>query len=418
MNKLTLIAFSLPFLYSCSDSLPELPELPELKMPDLSIITDKLPDMPSMPDLSLPTPYKNDIFQGSVLDRYSVNQLQIGMSKSQVTELIGSPSIIDLFHNTQWDYINFSTLHQKEDIRYRLTLIFDGEILTEIDSTGLDKLPPLTIAEKALEDQRLAVTNAEGIAEAKRQDELRLAQQVQVAKELAEKQRKAEQKAKAEADEKAVAETKRQDELRLAQQVQVAKEQAEADEKAVAEAKRQDELRLVQKDKDVKKEPELLRYKIIRGDSLSRIARRYRTTVKIIKALNGLNSDFIRADDYLLVPRNHEEAEKVAKEQAEADRVAKEKAAQIAKDDEAKRIAKEKAAQIAKDDEAKRIAEEKAAQIAKDDEAKRIAEEKAAQIAKDDEAKRITEEALIAAQKEEEVRIAEENNKPWYQFWK
>jgi LysM repeat protein len=290
------------------------------------------------------------------------------MSKSQVTELIGSPSIIDLFHNTQWDYINFSTLHQKEDIRYRLTLIFDGEILTEIDSTGLDKLPPLTIAEKALEDQRLAVTNAEGIAEAKRQDELRLAQQAQVAKEQAEKQRIAEQKAK-----------------------------AEADEKAVAEAKQQDELRLAQKDKDVKKEPELLRYKIFRGDSLSRIARRYRTTVKIIKALNGLNSDFIRAGDYLLVPRNHEEAEKVAKEQAEADRVAKEKA-------EADRVAKEKA-------EADRVAEEQA-------EADRVAEEKAAQIAKDDEAKRIAEEALIAAQMEEEMRIAEENNKPWYQFWK
>ena len=115
MNKLTLIVLSLPFLSACSPSIPELPELPSL--PDISDI---------IPDTSLLTLYKADINQGSVLERFKINQLKVGMSKAQVQDLIGSPSIIDPFHNNQWDYINHSTMHQTDDIRYRLVLKFNG----------------------------------------------------------------------------------------------------------------------------------------------------------------------------------------------------------------------------------------------------------------------------------------------------
>ena len=120
--------------------MPEMPEMPEFS---------KL-----VPDLSLPTLYKDDINQGAVLERFKVNQLKVGMSKTQVQELIGSPSVVDPFHNNEWLYINHSILHEKEDIKYQLVLIFDGNTLSKIDTSGLTSLPEMTEDEKQLEAKK------------------------------------------------------------------------------------------------------------------------------------------------------------------------------------------------------------------------------------------------------------------------
>lgn len=117
-----------------------------------------MPEMPEfsklVPDLSLPTLYKDDINQGAVLERFKVNQLKVGMSKTQVQELIGSPSVVDPFHNNEWLYINHSILHEKEDIKYQLVLIFDGNTLSKIDTSGLTSLPEMTEDEKQLEAKK------------------------------------------------------------------------------------------------------------------------------------------------------------------------------------------------------------------------------------------------------------------------
>ena len=75
-----------------------------------------------------------------ILDIKEVNQLQLGMSKQSVMNLIGSPSIVDPFHQYQWDYINHSTIDGEIEIRYRLRLIFSGNLLSEIDKSGLEEL--------------------------------------------------------------------------------------------------------------------------------------------------------------------------------------------------------------------------------------------------------------------------------------
>ena len=78
--------------------------------------------------------------QGSVLDIEAVEKLQLGMSKSAVMNLIGSPSINDPFHQYQWDYIHHSTLNGKQVIHYRLRLVFDEDVLAEIDKSELGGL--------------------------------------------------------------------------------------------------------------------------------------------------------------------------------------------------------------------------------------------------------------------------------------
>jgi len=143
MKRLTFILLASLVLTGCSNSLPKASE--PLKMPKFS-----MPELPKMPKLSLPSwakpklpsieVYKPTIMQGSVLDMNKVNQLQLGMSKEMVMNLIGSPSIIDPFHQYQWDYINHSSIEGEIKIQYRLRLIFEGNILSEIDKSGLENL--------------------------------------------------------------------------------------------------------------------------------------------------------------------------------------------------------------------------------------------------------------------------------------
>jgi len=73
------------------------------------------------------------------LDIKKVNQLHLGMSKQTVMNLIGSPNIIDPFYPSQWDYINYSTIDgaSTNKIKYHLRLIFSGNLLSEIDKSGL-----------------------------------------------------------------------------------------------------------------------------------------------------------------------------------------------------------------------------------------------------------------------------------------
>ena len=143
MKRLTFILLGCLILTGCTNSLPKAPELP--KLPKFT-----MPDLPKMPKLSLPSwakpkmpsidLYKPTILQGVILDIKEVNQLQLGMSKQSVMNLIGSPSIIDPFHQYQWDYINHSTIDGEIEIRYRLRLIFSGNLLSEIDKSGLEEL--------------------------------------------------------------------------------------------------------------------------------------------------------------------------------------------------------------------------------------------------------------------------------------
>ena len=132
MKRLTFIMLAFMVLSGCSNSLPKMPEMP--KLPKFS--------MPSWTKVSLPSIdiYKPTILQGSILDINDVNQLELGMSKSAVMELIGTPSISDPFHKYQWDYINHSTINGEQEIHYRLKLVFSGDVLSEIDKSGLDGL--------------------------------------------------------------------------------------------------------------------------------------------------------------------------------------------------------------------------------------------------------------------------------------
>jgi outer membrane protein assembly factor BamE len=55
-------------------------------------------------DAKIPGVYRIDVQQGNVVTQEDINKLQPGMTKRQVRFLLGTPLIVDVFHQNRWDY--------------------------------------------------------------------------------------------------------------------------------------------------------------------------------------------------------------------------------------------------------------------------------------------------------------------------
>ena len=74
--------------------------------------------------------YRQPIYQGNLLDKASVDQLQAGMDKRQVMTLLGSPSVADPFHHDRWDYVATQRTGRTGKIEMKtLTVFFENEQL-------------------------------------------------------------------------------------------------------------------------------------------------------------------------------------------------------------------------------------------------------------------------------------------------
>ncbi|QCB47984.1 outer membrane protein assembly factor BamE [Hydrogenophaga sp. PAMC20947] len=100
---------------------------------------DKLPSVPSVG--SFITPYKIDIVQGNVVTREQAQALRPGMTRAQISDLLGTPLLTSVFHGNRWDYV-FSFRRQGEALQQRkLTVFFKDEVLDRFDA---DELPSET----------------------------------------------------------------------------------------------------------------------------------------------------------------------------------------------------------------------------------------------------------------------------------
>ena len=74
--------------------------------------------------------YKQPIYQGNLIEKTAVDQLQVGQSKQQVQSLLGSPSIADPFHANRWDYTASNRTNRRGTTEIKnLTLVFNGDTL-------------------------------------------------------------------------------------------------------------------------------------------------------------------------------------------------------------------------------------------------------------------------------------------------
>jgi len=85
-------------------------------------------------------PYRIDIQQGNVISQKQVSQLKKGMSKREVRYLLGTPLILDPFHEERWDYY-YSNLGSRESEAQtrRITVVFAEDKLDRIEGDVVAK---------------------------------------------------------------------------------------------------------------------------------------------------------------------------------------------------------------------------------------------------------------------------------------
>lgn len=83
--------------------------------------------------------YRMNIQQGNYLEGKTVSQLQVGMTRTQVRYLLGTPMVPDLFDKNRWDYVYYfrgGRLHRPE--QRHLVVVFKED---KVSSFLRDNVP-------------------------------------------------------------------------------------------------------------------------------------------------------------------------------------------------------------------------------------------------------------------------------------
>ncbi len=77
--------------------------------------------------------YRPTISQGNLIKAENLEQVEIGMTRSQVRFLLGTPMIDDPFHRDRWDYVYYLKVGRKATTAKRWTsIVFDDDRVSEI----------------------------------------------------------------------------------------------------------------------------------------------------------------------------------------------------------------------------------------------------------------------------------------------
>jgi outer membrane protein assembly factor BamE len=95
-------------------------------------------------------PYRADVVQGNFVAKEMADQVQPGMTREQVRDLLGNPLLQDLFHADRWDYVFSLRQGYQAPLVRRFAVFFDAD--GKVLRTQGDPLPP--------EDQFVAQINA------------------------------------------------------------------------------------------------------------------------------------------------------------------------------------------------------------------------------------------------------------------
>ena len=78
--------------------------------------------------------YRIDIQQGNLLDEDDINQVDLGMTRSQVQFVLGTPMISDSFHRDRWDYAYYYRRGRSPDADRRWVVVyFENDRVQRID---------------------------------------------------------------------------------------------------------------------------------------------------------------------------------------------------------------------------------------------------------------------------------------------
>jgi outer membrane protein assembly factor BamE len=83
-------------------------------------------------------PYVPDVVQGNFISSEQYAKLEVGMSREQVRQILGTPLLASYFHANRWDYVfEFKRLGEKISKERRVTVFFEGDKVTKFNGDAL-----------------------------------------------------------------------------------------------------------------------------------------------------------------------------------------------------------------------------------------------------------------------------------------
>ncbi|WP_164853603.1 outer membrane protein assembly factor BamE, partial [Paraburkholderia kirstenboschensis] len=74
------------------------------------------------------TPYRITVVQGNFVSKEAAAQMQVGLSRAQVRQLLGTPLLADMFHADRWDYVFYFKRGSTNVVQQRdFVVIFAGD---------------------------------------------------------------------------------------------------------------------------------------------------------------------------------------------------------------------------------------------------------------------------------------------------
>ena len=78
--------------------------------------------------------YRIDIQQGNLLRDSDLDRVQVGMTRSQVQFLLGTPMVADSFHRDRWDYAYYFRHGRSREVQHRWVIVyFENERVAKIE---------------------------------------------------------------------------------------------------------------------------------------------------------------------------------------------------------------------------------------------------------------------------------------------
>ena len=109
----------------------------------------ELPDLPPLPDLpGIPGVYRIDIQQGNVVEQQMLDRLEIGMERSKVRFIMGTPLLADPFNQERWDYVYRLRGGSGEEVSQRVSLYFADDRLARVEGDLASEAIPEATAER------------------------------------------------------------------------------------------------------------------------------------------------------------------------------------------------------------------------------------------------------------------------------
>lgn len=83
-------------------------------------------------------PYVPDVVQGNFISSEQYSKLEVGMTREQVRQILGTPLLASYFHANRWDYVfEFKRSGQVMNKERRVTVFFNGEKVVKFQGDPL-----------------------------------------------------------------------------------------------------------------------------------------------------------------------------------------------------------------------------------------------------------------------------------------